>query len=156
MKAYTFKIFIFFQQVFKVAISSWVETGIHQKMEIEITSSPENRGQFEESFWTRTNVQGNKPLTLQHVLPSFMIYGFGIISSMVVFILELRPCLKMKTSLRKSFEQDIVMGKDTNATIAFQHPIINNKQNTIFSQVRTWYQSLFQKLSMKMKLIIHA
>ena len=125
-------------------------------MENEITSSPEHRGHFGESFWTRTNVQGNKPLTLQHVLPSFMIYGFGIISSMVVFILELRPCLKMKTSLRKSFEQDIVMGKDTNATIAFQHPIINNKQNTIFSQVRTWYQSLFQKLSMKMKLIIHA
>ena len=156
MKADTFEIFIFFQQVFKVAISSWVETGIHQKMENEITSSLEHRGHFEESFWTRTNVQGNKPLTIQHALPSFMIYGFGIISSMVVFILELQPCLKMKTSLKKSFEQDIVIGKDTNATIAFQHPIINNKQTTIFSQVGTWYQSLFQKLSKKMRLIIHS
>ena len=73
-------------------------------MQNEITSSPAFRGHFEASFWTRKNVQGNKPLTIQHVLPSFMMYGFGILSSMIVLIVELLFGLKKKRSLRKSFE----------------------------------------------------
>ena len=74
-------------------------------MENEITSSPAFRGHFEASFWTRRNVQGNKPLTIQHVLPSFMMFGFGLVSAIIVFIVEMLLGLKKKRSLRKSFEQ---------------------------------------------------
>ena len=79
-----------------MAISSWLETGICQKMENEITTAPAFRGYFEESFWTRSNLKGNKPLTIQHTLPSFMALGFGLIPSIIIFILELLPCLNKK------------------------------------------------------------
>ena len=92
---------ISFQQVFKVAISSWLETGISQKMENDITTLPAFRGHFEESFWTKRNVQGNKPLTIHHVLPSFMILAFFLISSKVIFILELLLGMNKKRSRGK-------------------------------------------------------
>ena len=41
------------------------------------------------SFWTRKNAYGNKPLTLIHVLPSFMVLGFGLIPSIIIFTLEI-------------------------------------------------------------------
>ena len=41
------------------------------------------------SFWTRKNTYGNKPLTLIHVLPSFMMLGFGLIPSIIVLTLEI-------------------------------------------------------------------
>ena len=59
-------------------------------MENEIKTSPTWRGYFDEtSFWTRKDVYGNKPLTLIHVLPSFMVLGFGLIPSIIIFTLEI-------------------------------------------------------------------
>ena len=68
-------------------------------MENEITTSQAFRGHFEESFWTRRNVHGNKPLTIYHVLPSFMVLGFGLIPSIIIFILESLLCLDIKKIL---------------------------------------------------------
>ena len=44
---------------------------------------------------------GNKPLTLFHVLPSFMVLGLGLIPSIIIFILEL---LTRVTTKRTSVE----------------------------------------------------
>ena len=79
-----------------MAISALVETGIRQKVENDFTALPHLRRHFDEAFWKRSNVQGNKPLTLHHVLPSFMLTGFGLIPSIIIFILELMPCLNKK------------------------------------------------------------
>ena len=57
-------------------------------MENEIKTSPTWHGHFD-SFWTRKKAYGNKPLTLIHVLPSFMMLGFGLIPSIIVFTLEI-------------------------------------------------------------------
>ena len=57
-------------------------------MENEIKTSPIWRGHFD-SFWTRKKAYGNKPLTLIHVLPSFMVLGFGLIPSIIIFTLEI-------------------------------------------------------------------
>ena len=106
--------------------------GICQKMQNEITTSQAFRGHFEESFWTRRNVHGNKPLTIYHVLPSFMVLGFGLIPSIIIFILELWLCLNEKKILvEHTLENHIsdqesgtgtnpratVMNEDNNGTI---------------------------------------
>ena len=79
-----------FQQKLQRAISSWLETGIYQKMENEIKTSPTWRDHFDEtSFWTKKDEYGNKPLTLIHVLPSIMVLGFGLIPSIIIFTLEI-------------------------------------------------------------------
>ena len=79
-----------FQRDFKVAISSWIETGISQKMEKDFTTSLAYRGHFEEAFWKYSGtMHSNKPLTLQHVLPSFMALGLGLILSIIVFMSEM-------------------------------------------------------------------
>ena len=101
-----------------MAISSWLETGIHQKMQKEITTSQAFRGHFEESFWTRRNVQGKKPLTIHHVLPSFMVLGFGLIPSIIIFILESLLCLDIKKILVEPIPEnhisDLESGTGTN------------------------------------------
>ena len=79
---------LLFQQYFQNAISSWLETGIRQKMENEIKTSPTWRSYWA-SFWTRKDAYGNKPLTLIHVLPSFMLLGFGLLPSIIIFSLEI-------------------------------------------------------------------
>lgn len=63
-------------------------------MEKDITTSTDFRSQFEDGFWTLRNVHGNAPLTMQHVLPSFMLLGLGLIPCITVFIIELLSCLK--------------------------------------------------------------
>ena len=80
-----------------MAISSWIETGIRLKMENEIMASADFRGYFEESFWTDNHAMGIEILTMKHVLPSLMALVFGLILSMIIFIVErLVLCLKKK------------------------------------------------------------
>ena len=66
-----------------------MESGISQKMEKDITTSPHFRGFFDGAFWTRGNDKENKPLTIIQVAPSLMILGFGLIASIIIFITEL-------------------------------------------------------------------
>ena len=68
-------------------------------MEYEITTSPNFRGEFEEIFWANKQTLGNKPLTLKHVAPSFMILVFGVILSLIMFSVEIFLfVVKRKTS----------------------------------------------------------
>ena len=86
-----------FQRDFKVAISSWVETGISWKMENDFTTSFAYRGHFQDAFWKYPkNVPSNKPLTFQHVLPSFMVLGLGLIVSIIMFMPEMMLCHNKK------------------------------------------------------------
>ena len=96
-----------------MAISSWLETGIQQKMQNEITTSQAFHGHFEESFWTRRNVQENRPLTVHHVLPSFMVLSFGLIPSIITFILELWLCLNKKKVLAEPILDNCVPDKES-------------------------------------------
>ena len=66
-----------------------MESGISQKMEKDITTSPHFGGFFDGAFWTRGNDKENKPLTIIQVAPSLMILGFGLIASNIIFITEL-------------------------------------------------------------------
>ena len=79
-----------------MAISSWIETGIYEKMRRDIASLPDFRGILEESFWTQKKMHGNKPLIIYHVVPALIALGFGLISSIISFILEFLLGLKGK------------------------------------------------------------
>ena len=73
-----------------MAISYWMATGIHQKMENDITTAKAYRPHFKESFWTRNETaQENVPLQIDHLFPSFILLGFGLVPSLVVFFMEL-------------------------------------------------------------------
>ena len=78
-----------FQEAFKVAVSSWLEMGIYQKMRKEVTTSIAFRGFFGEAFWTPENVPGNKQLTMQHFIPVFIMAGLGLVPAIMVFFMEL-------------------------------------------------------------------
>ena len=82
-------------------------------MQNEITTLQAFRGHFEESFWMRRNVQGNRPLTVHHVLPSFMVLGFGLIPSIIIFILELLLCLNKKKVLAEPILDNRVPDKES-------------------------------------------
>ena len=98
-----------------MAISSWIETGIYQKMRRDITSSPDFRGYLEESFWKQKKIHGNKPINIYHVLPAFMALGFGLISSMISFTLEFLLGLKRKrlNANGEPLPESQALGKDS-------------------------------------------
>ena len=73
-----------------MAALSWMESGIHQKMENDITTAQAFRGFFKDAFWTRNEtVRNDKPLEIQHVFPSFILLGVGLVPSIIAFFLEL-------------------------------------------------------------------
>ena len=76
-----------FQQDFNVAIASWIECGIRQKMEKDITTSKAFRGHFE--FWVPLHLPTNETLTMGHVIPAFIILGLGLLLATIPFIFEL-------------------------------------------------------------------
>ena len=57
-------------------------------MENEILISPPLGSSFEEVFWVNKQTLRNKPLTLKHVAPSFMILVFGVMISLITFCVE--------------------------------------------------------------------
>ena len=100
----TLKYLLLFQQDFQMAISSWLETGVCQKMENDIKTSPSWRGHFDETaFWTRRIKYGNKPLTIEHVLPSIMVLSLGLTPSIIIFLLELLLFMKKRKASIQSF-----------------------------------------------------
>ena len=70
------------------------------------------RGYFEEFFWKYSNTIGNKHLTMNHVLPCFMILVIGLILSTIIFILEWLLCLN-----KKKIRDESVAGNTTHAAI---------------------------------------
>ena len=85
-----------------MAIASWIESGIHQKMEKDIAFSKAVQGQIADQFWVPqkllTNnsriwvpeqLLTNEVLTMNHALPAFIIHGIGLVPAAVAFIFEL-------------------------------------------------------------------
>ena len=64
-----------------------VNNGIYQKVEKDLTTSSAFRDWFD-GFWAPELLRANKPLTIYHILPSFMELGLGFIFSAFVFSLE--------------------------------------------------------------------
>ena len=71
-----------------MAISLLVNSGICQKIEKDITTSTAYQGYFD-ILWTRERLQANKPLTMDHMLASFIALGLGLIPAILIFFLEL-------------------------------------------------------------------
>ena len=81
-----------FQRDLNMAIAWWLDTGIYLKMEADIKSEYGSQ----RTSWIRPKVRGNQPLSLNHVLPSFIIFGVATFISMVAFTLEIFPYLYMQ------------------------------------------------------------
>ena len=92
-------------------------------MENEIKTSPNFRGYFEESFWKKKTEYGNKPLTMNNILPSLMLLGFGLIPSTLIFILELMHHWSRKrgsveaTSDNHALNHKFITGSDQRAPL---------------------------------------
>ena len=77
-----------FQHAFTVAISSLLHSGIYHKFEKDIKTSKNYRRYFTDIYWIRENLRPNKPLSVDHTLPSFIMLGLGIIPATIIFFLE--------------------------------------------------------------------
>ena len=57
-------------------------------MEKEIKTSMAYRGQFD-VFWIPEQLRSNKPFTIDHAIPAFLVLGLGLTPATIVFLLEL-------------------------------------------------------------------
>ena len=82
-------------------------------------TSPLLRKSFAEAFWAKRETRGNKPLTLKHVAPSFMILLFGVILSLIIFSVEIFLSVdKRKTSVQSATDiPAAVAGENIDNTI---------------------------------------
>ena len=80
-------------------MSSLVESGIYQKIRQDVASSYA-KGDYHKVFWVREQLRPNKPFTIDHAIPAFIVLGFGLVSSTLTFALELlrHLCRKKRTS----------------------------------------------------------
>ena len=78
-----------FQRDFKRAITSWLEMGIKQKMERVVKTSPQFRDHFEGAFWTPEKVLRNEVITVDHILPCFMLLTVGLFLATIAIVPEL-------------------------------------------------------------------
>ena len=100
-----------------MAISSWLEMGIGQKMDKDIRTSPTVRGHFDgKAFWTKKTGYENAILTLKHVFPSFLVLGFGIALSMMNFILEIVPCMNKRRKFAQQTSENTISCKCSETT----------------------------------------
>ena len=79
--------------------SSLLESGIYQKIEKDIKTSKAHRGYFN-VFWTREKLRPNKPFTIDHAIPAFLVLGLGLTPATLIFVLELvqHSCRKKRTN----------------------------------------------------------
>ena len=74
---------LLFQSDFNLAISLALCSGIYQKIQDVPSYS------VEDFFWSSKHTQDIAPLTTDHILPSFILVGFGLLTSTIAFFLEL-------------------------------------------------------------------
>ena len=69
-------------------------------MEKEIKTSMAYRGQFD-VFWIPEQLRSNKPFTIDHAIPAFLVLGLGLTPATIVFLLELMQhfCRKKTTDM---------------------------------------------------------
>ena len=77
------------QRDLNIAIAWWSDTGIYFKMESDIKSKYGSQ----KVSWTRPKVRRNQPLGFSHILPSIIIFGVAILTSMVAFAQETVPSM---------------------------------------------------------------
>ena len=83
-----------------MAIASWLDSGIHQKMVKDVITSKALRGHFE--FWAPPQLLTNETLTMGHVIPAFIILGLGLLPATIAFILELLHHQSKKKTVTKT------------------------------------------------------
>ena len=73
-----------------MAVLSWMESGIYQKMKHDVTNAPAFRGYFKGAIiWTMDrSIRDNDPLTMDHILPSIFLLSVGLVSSIIAFFVE--------------------------------------------------------------------
>ena len=67
-----------------MAILWWIATGTNYKMESDVRDKYSGQ-----AYWIPLLMQGEVPLTINHILLSFMILCFGLVLSKFVFFGEL-------------------------------------------------------------------
>ena len=81
-----------FQEVLNTAVSWWVNTGISQKMEMDV--------QPDKNFWTRPKIQeADTPLTIWHLLLPLIFITGALVLCLVTFCIE-KNGKKMRRNLR--------------------------------------------------------
>ena len=99
-------------------------------------TSPTWRGHFDEtSFWTKKDEYGNKPLTLIHVLPSIMVFGFGLIPSIITFTLEVVLNMNARRDNVKSIPEAQDSGIGTEP-IAVMHDMDNKERIKVMAEIQ--------------------
>ena len=70
-----------FQEVLNTAVSWWMNTGISQKMEMDVKE--------DKDFWTRPKIRKEAtPLTIWHLLLPFIFLASALVLSMMTFCIE--------------------------------------------------------------------
>ena len=85
-----------------MAVASWLDSGIYQKMKNDIITAKDLRGHFDDAFWVPQQMLSNEPLTIGHALPAFIILGLGILSSTITFIGQILHQQYKKRTARKA------------------------------------------------------
>ena len=76
-------------------------SGRHQKIKRDVASS-NAKGGYHEVFWVREQLRSNTPFTIDHAIPACIVLGFGLVSSTLIFALELLRHLYRKKRTSKA------------------------------------------------------
>ena len=87
------------QRDFNKAIGWWLETGIYAKMEDDV-----GRNKNWTTAWTKPTNRKKERLEMSHVQPLFLIFGAGIMASIIAFGLEFQSRPRMKEISRPHWE----------------------------------------------------
>ena len=98
-------VFITPQSDFNKAIGWWLETGIYAKMEDDV-----GRNKNWTTAWTKPTNRKREPLEMSHVQPLFIIFGAGIMASVIAFGFEFQSRPRMKEILRPHYESSKYTG----------------------------------------------
>ena len=93
------------QRDFNKAIGWWLETGIYAKMEDDV-----GRNKNWTTAWTKPSNRKREPLEMSHVQPLLLIFGAGIMASVIAFGFEFQSRPRMKEILRPHYESSKYTG----------------------------------------------
>ena len=83
-----------------------VAGGIYQKLERDVDTLQGGTGD-RQPFWVYYYVRDNIPLRVEHFAPSFCLIGFGLIPSIIVFLVEVRHGLHKRSVVNKAPSRSI-------------------------------------------------
>ena len=113
-----------------MAISSWLEMGISQKMDNDIRTSSAFRGHFDDTaFWKKKKGYEKAILTLKHVFPSLIVLAFGIALSIIGFIWEIMHLCKNRGNFEKQISEKITSSQHTATNTTLNENITKEADN---------------------------